>query len=465
MKKYIPFTSIIVLAILTRMLFIIYTNYTAEDAHITFQFARNIARGDGFALNPGFPIYGSTTPLLTMILAVWMLFSKNIILGARIVSILSLAAGTCFAWKAIGNKLLAFAILIPYVLSSKLITEEMQGMEMPLIFLFSMMAWYFWIEQKPIGIGIALGFLLWTRVDMIVFVGCLLFVMVFLNWRTAFQVTLWTAAIYLPWIVFSWAYFGSPIPFTIIAKQVAYGINNPPFNVHFTRIYNYLSPVLFFSTILGVYFSFTTKKYLPFSIFFFAEVIHLVVTGTTFFPRYFYLLTVSAFFLSGLAVYWILRQERRALVGVILFLAFLSLPNLQQEWRSIRQLQSSRHTTLIEVGKWLNRNTPQNSAVLLEPLGYVGYYADRIMYDEVGLVTPLAVELHKDGVGGSEFYKYFHPDYVIWTCGGGGESRIDIQAEYQYDVVFDGNSSRACYEIWELRDWQRAAELIDKYAR
>lgn len=449
MKKRVPLFLLILIALATRMYFVLYTNYTSEDAHITFQFARSIARGDGFSLNPGSPIYGSTTPLLTLILAVWMFFSENVVLGARIVSILSLGIGTWFAWKAIGNKLLAFAILIPYALSSKLITEEMQGMEIPLIFLFSMMAWYLWIKQKPAGVGITLGLLLWTRIDMVIFVGCLMLVMAFLNWRMAYRAALWAAVIYIPWIVFSWIYFGSPVPFTIIAKQVAYGIGNPPFSVHFMRIYNYLSPILFFSTMFGAYFSFTTKKYLPFAVFFFIETAHLVVTGTTFFPRYFYLLTVSAFFLSGLAIYEILQKRRFIFIAALLIIAFLSTPSIQSELQTARRLQDARHATLTDIGKWLNKNTPKYSTVLLEPLGYVGWYADRIMYDEVGLATPLAVELHRQGISGAEFYKYFHPSYVVWTCGEGGEVRNEIKLQYTLVKIFDGNSPKSCYEIWK----------------
>ncbi len=40
-----------------------------DDAWIHFQFARNLARGDGFAFNPGQPTAGSTAPLWTLLLA------------------------------------------------------------------------------------------------------------------------------------------------------------------------------------------------------------------------------------------------------------------------------------------------------------------------------------------------------------------------------------------------------------
>ncbi len=40
-----------------------------DDAWIHFQFARNLARGDGLSFNPGHPTAGSTAPLWTLILA------------------------------------------------------------------------------------------------------------------------------------------------------------------------------------------------------------------------------------------------------------------------------------------------------------------------------------------------------------------------------------------------------------
>lgn len=40
-----------------------------DDAWIHFQFARNLARGDGFSFNPGKPTAGSTSPLWTILLA------------------------------------------------------------------------------------------------------------------------------------------------------------------------------------------------------------------------------------------------------------------------------------------------------------------------------------------------------------------------------------------------------------
>lgn len=449
MKKNISIILLVLIYSAMRIWLIHNSNYTAEDAHITFQFARNILRGGGFALNAGDPIYGSTTPLLTLLLTGWLAVSENIIFGARLIAVLAGAGGLYFLWKAIDNKFLAVSIFLPLALSAKLLTEEMQGMEMPLVFLFSCAGWYYAIHKNAPAAGISLGLLLWTRVDTVVFIFCLLLFMAFTDWRVAFRAGLWATAIYLPWVVFAWLYFGSPVPFTVIAKQVAYGIGNPAWNVHLSRIYNYITVPFAVLAAAGTYLAWWDKKYLPFALFILLDTIRMTVTGATFFTRYFHMVLVSVFMLSGFAAWTILSRWKPLLVSVWLVFIFSSIPLLQSEMNSLKGLQENRHRVLMEMGLWLNENSARDATVLLEPLGYVGWYADRTMYDEVGLVTPLAVELHRERTGGHWFYLYFSPDYVIWHCDGGLDARQTISLQYKIVATFDGNTSRSCYDILE----------------
>ena len=46
-----------------------------DDAWIHFQFARNLARGDGLSFNPGEPTSGSTAPLWST--PAWLFSSKK----------------------------------------------------------------------------------------------------------------------------------------------------------------------------------------------------------------------------------------------------------------------------------------------------------------------------------------------------------------------------------------------------
>jgi hypothetical protein len=448
--KIIIFFILMMLSV--RIAFVLHTNYTAEDAHITFQFSRNLATGDGFALNPGEPIYGSTTPLLTFLLAGWFFISTDLVLGARIISILAILLGTIHMSKAIGNKVMEFLIFLGLSVSSQLFVEDMQGMEMALVFVFSIAAWRYFVEGRPLHAGLSAGLLLWTRVDGVIWISCVALVWAFKNRKDALIFLAVICTIYAPWIVFSCLYFGSPVPWTIIAKQVAYGIGNPTYPVHFMRIYNYLSAPLFLISLAGIWLSVRMRKYAVFSIFFIIEIAHLILTGSTFFPRYFYMLTVSSVILGSMVLFSVSRHRLIALILVSVIVVLWAYPSIAIDFAYYKNLQDGRHESLKQIGSWLNYNSSVDATVLLEPLGYVGYYADRIMFDEVGLVTPLATELHRKGIGGSEFYKYFNPDYVIWTCGEGGRSREEILNGYDLVALFDGGSYRNCYEVWKVEE-------------
>ena len=448
MKNNILIFSLIVLTLLVRITFLQQTGYIAEDAHITFQFARNLARGDGFSLNPGQPIYGSTTPLLTILLAAFWRIFGNMVAGARIFGILGVAGGVWFLWKSFRNKYAATLTLVIIALSARLYVEEMSGMEMPLLFLFLAGSYYGYIKDKPILTGILAGLMLWTRIDSIVWVGCLLTVWFFQNKKSAFRAALVATGVYLPWLAFAWLYFGSPIPFTIIAKQVAYPID--PYARQLWHIVTYLSVPVAAGVLLSGMGILKASKGIVLALFVVVETAVLVASGSTFFDRYFYLLTIVAYILLGIGLDRLLRQKQVwVYVAAILCIGLFSYPKMNESFINDENLQAGRHQLLMDIGLWLHSHAPQGSTVLLEPLGYVGWYADRIMFDEVGLATPLAVELHRQGIMGSEFFKYFHPDYVLWTCQENGATREEIAKKYNLIKIFDAKVSRGCYELWK----------------
>jgi len=182
------------------------------------------------------------------------------------------------------------------------------------------------------------------------------------------------------------------------------------------------------------------------------EIPLLVLTGTTYFYRYFYLLLLVCYILLGFGIVdWSERivgnsaKLKRYLLPIPLLLILIF------SWNSIRNStdnHSLRNGVLQHMGEWINTNTPPGSTVLLEPLGYVGWYADRIMIDEVGLVTPEVVKL-EGRVPASEFFRIFWSDYVVWKCRAGGTSWAEITQYYSIVQNF-GNQNQSCvYEIWK----------------
>src|SRR5258706_7770479 len=171
MKQYWPIVIISLIAIACRVWFWSYTHYTAEDANITFQFSKRIVEGNGFALNPGQPIYGSTTPLLTLILSGWYYFFKEFIIGSKLIALFASVIGLWFLYYSIENKTADFLACGILAISFKLIAEEMSGMEMALLFLFTAGAWYGYTKGDLLFSGLMCGLLLWTRIDSVVFVA------------------------------------------------------------------------------------------------------------------------------------------------------------------------------------------------------------------------------------------------------------------------------------------------------
>ena len=142
-----------------------------------------------------------------------------------------------------------------------------------------------------------------------------------------------------------------------------------------------------------------------------------------------------------------------------------------------RQVQVVRHEAALKsAGLWLDRNTDPEARVQLEPLGYVGYYSNRTILDEVGLITPRVVELKSQGiVDAGQYIVILQPDYFLIHCDDAlrmQESRTDdedmIPPSYILAVLFnpgdfdprnpgegddyDNLGRSSCYEIWERTD-------------
>lgn len=142
-----------------------------------------------------------------------------------------------------------------------------------------------------------------------------------------------------------------------------------------------------------------------------------------------------------------------------------------------REGQVVRHEAALKsTGLWFDRNTDPEARVQLEPLGYVGYYSNRTILDEVGLVPPRVVELKSQGIlDVGQYIAILQPDYFLIHCDDAlrmQESRTDdeymIPPSYALAVLFNpkhfdlrnpgegadfGNLGRSsCYEIFERTD-------------
>src|SRR5262245_21926621 len=103
-----PYLVPLILILLTRIGLGLRVEHAAEDAYITFRFARNFANGFGLVFNPGQPVFGFSSPLWTIWMALGLKFGPNPLLWARLstlaLELVALVAVTAMLRRAYGNR-------------------------------------------------------------------------------------------------------------------------------------------------------------------------------------------------------------------------------------------------------------------------------------------------------------------------------------------------------------------------
>ncbi len=500
-QQAVPAFAIIFAGVGARLAWLAVTNFTFEDAFITFQFARRLAAGEGFVYNSGEPIYGTTTPLFALLIAGWLkIFPGNVVSGARLFDLLACTASLALTWAVLGRagvaaygRLCALALL---AISDKLWLFDTGGMETPLLFCFMMAAFYAHLRGWPGVAGIAAGLLLWTRVDLVTWLAAIVLGDLWRKRRLPWRFIASAALTYLPWLVFATLHFGSVIPHTMTAKWAHYGMGvtssligsagallagSSPFGAHEigARWQIGLGCGAWLLAAWGAFESRAARSLTVFWIFLLLETARVVLTGATFEQRYFVPMLSTVLVLAGLGLACASKRAFgdpppravqgtaavAACAGAVLFAA--------QSAPFYRDLQLYRYErSLTAIGVWLNTHTPPGTSVLIEPLGYAGYFADRRMIDEVGLVSPQVVRLTRQKFARDtvEFSRVLlseiQPDYFVTHCDDAlrefstSASSDDVLTRYSRRAVFNPLnfeplkptdrrfSRRSCYEIW-----------------
>ncbi len=201
-----------------------YGPHILDDAYITFRYARNLAEGEGVVYNPGERVQGSSTPLFTLILG--GLGSLGIPIPAAGV-VLSVLAGlaTLTLLTIAGYRL--DAETAGWVAAVALSTQFfwvllfVSGMETTLYSALILGLLLAVGERRWRCTGVLIGLVCMVRYDgALAGLAALVILLWKGGWKTVLRQGLIAAAVYLPWMIFSWAWFGNPIPQSVRAKQI-----------------------------------------------------------------------------------------------------------------------------------------------------------------------------------------------------------------------------------------------------
>jgi hypothetical protein len=412
--------ALIVLAALAARLYLLFTTHrTAEDFYITLRYAENIAHGHGFVYNPGQHVLGTTTPLYTLFLALCDWFSLNATLCGQLANVAADSL-TCYAvWRlaraTLGGHgesagLVAAAVLAIWPPS---LYWSISGMETGLVTLCGVVALVVTAERRPYALALWSTLLVLLRID-----GLLLSAICFawLGWKGISTTeaqrhrggteTGWALLLFIglqiPWIAFATIYFGSPIPTSLVAKLHVYGWQNPgllpnlkPFARDMTR--NPLYWLLLAGAIPGVFAAWRTRPLRPALVWMAFYYAGMAFSKSFLFGWYYVppapvyvLISVLGWALVGLRI-----RIRTELVAAAFVLAGLAM--VPKERKLIAADQRQDEALLKSTGLMLWQVVKPGETLMLEPIGWIGYYSRARILDAVGLVSPEIIPYFKPG--------------------------------------------------------------------
>ncbi|MDI1320226.1 MAG: hypothetical protein PSW75_08550, partial [bacterium] len=222
--------------------FALYTRHAWEDYYITFRTSKNLVQGHGLVFTPGERVHSFTSPLGVLLpaLACWVTGGNSDdaalwVFRGMGAAALAGAASLLFlgTFRLGGNRTAAWLAAGFMALEAKTLDFSTNGMETGFLLLF--IAYTFWAlaaapRNQSRHLGAAWAGIMWTRPDGFIYIGLLgagywlfnHFARERQDRRAAFlllvKASLICTLLYLPWFVWAWVYYGSPVPHTIIAK-------------------------------------------------------------------------------------------------------------------------------------------------------------------------------------------------------------------------------------------------------
>lgn len=432
--------AIAVVAVIARFVLLRATHSATEDFFITLRFAENIARGRGFVYNPGERVLGTTTPLYTLALALASRIGANPILAGKSANILADGV-TVYLIAAIarllGRPRVGLLAALLYAFASTPVNFSIGGMETGLVTLAVAGAIYSFVADRPRAMFVWLAFLFLLRID-----GLLLAVLLAAGWllrqRTPIKArirTLATAAwpgllLAAPWPIFAWLYFGSPVPVSIVAKLAVYGRmvpeRMPNLDAFVTQFWAGLpQKALLIGFVAGAARHLRDGRLAAPLVWLFVYYGAMLVSKVPAFGWYFMPPLPLYYLVAALGVGWVwtwctkpLGKPARLEGAVLSGIAILTLAlvwHLRSIERDIAKAQRTEDDVRLPIGLWLRDNARPADRVLLEPIGYIGYYSRLPVLDMIGLVSPEVLPSYRASVDNPrlDIVRRLRPDLLL----------------------------------------------------
>jgi hypothetical protein len=400
MKWPAPVYFILVVLILS----ITFSNWAYDDPFITFRYAQNLVKGNGFVYNPGEHVLSTTTPLFTLILAFGGFFWSDFHRLALLAGAACLAAsGLLFQDLAQSRGApwvgLAGLLLVP---TFPLLASTLSS-EIPLYLALSIGAFAAYARKSYLLTGVLGALACLVRPDGVLVPILLAADLIILKKeKIPWNAILVFSAIGFLWMAFAWYYFGSPIPATLGAKQaqgrLAISEQFAPGFLNILREYaSWPYFLLAGLALLGFGYAIWQKR----------NWVHFLIWPYLYFGAYAFLGVTRYFWYyaplvpgiagaAGLGLQrvrsWLQEPSKgsiarigSALPAVLLLVLFLANSS---RLLSMPGRGDKRYPIYRAAGEWINENTAPGDSVGSLEVGIIGYFAERPMVDFAGLIQP-----------------------------------------------------------------------------
>jgi hypothetical protein len=412
MKKSTPIILFFA-AITARLVVHFATHYAVDDAFITFRYAENLAHGNGFVYNLGERVLGTTTPLFTLLIALFQLIGIGSITAALFINLTAAGLTTVILYRWSHHfDLGRFAILpaVIYIFFPRSVICDIAGMETALFTLLVTSGLYLLHLRKHFAAITVASLAVVARPEGWALLALIFAVTFFRDRRQLLLKAIPVLLIAGNWLLFAYLYFGSIVPNSLTAKMALYSgyerfssWQNLAITLGTNSPFGWIIWPLF---LLGLIFAFRKDRLLGIiAVWCGAYLAALVFSGTHVFFWYPAPVYPTSFVFVTIAVVYLLRQvpvEKAAYarwlpVVVSILVVVASSIHLIGRFESLRLEMATYRDIHIAAADYLTQHTRPNDRVLAEDIGYLGYYFRGRIIDRDGLVTPQAASYNRTG--------------------------------------------------------------------
>lgn len=407
-----------------------------DDSWIHLRFAQNLAAGQGFAINPGEPVAGSTAPLWTVLLAEAMALGVPGLVAAKALGIVGYAATALLTRRlaqALGlGRAAALAAGLATVGLGRLAWGALSGMEVPLAAALVTAGGLLVARGRPHGASACLALATLARPEAALLVAL----------HVAGAGRLGAAAaragvaglVLAPAVLFNLATVGRLVPATAVAKVEGgllgrlvgvpdswsqAGQRAVAFTAEWGRQLlddHWALPALGFAGLVLLRRS--PLRWLGGALLLHPLAMALVAPyrGPAFQTgRYSSHLLPLAVVVAAAGLAALLAALRpRALRGALLAALALGLalplaPASQAYAWGVQNINAMQ----VHLGRWIARHTPRGARLGVNDVGAITYFGQRPIIDLVGLVTPEIVRYRRQPDGVLRYLERTCPDYVV----------------------------------------------------